>query len=401
MPAFELAPADGQALDRILAVRPRWHSMARAKDAIGLDPATLLHAGPPFASVGDICRPIMTSACLAAVFEGLAGDPDQAEAAIMAGEITLRPAQDRGVVMPLAAVLSASMWLQVVRDGGNPQHLTYAPLNGGNGPAPRLGLRSDDALVHLRWVNGPFQESLAQAFAKCGGEAGLDLIELAAKGLAQGDDGHGRTGAATAALVAALSDGLPKGSDARRFLEQGPSFFLNLWMAACKNILAAAEGQAGSSLITAAGGNGVTTGIQVAGQPKRWFTAPADPPHGDLGGLGPERALGAIGDSAIVDMAGFGAMALSYAPAQQEALGAFAPADAQELPGRLFPRPHPGFGDLGLLMGLCAARVVEAGRAPIVSLGILDRTGAAGRLGGGIFTCPLAVFEEAAAAAGA
>jgi hypothetical protein len=39
--------------------------------------------------------------------------------------------------------------------------------------------------------------------------------------------------------------------------------------------------------------------------------------------------------------------------------------------------------------------VAARGRAPVISLGILDRQGTAGRLGAGIFVPPLDPFQEA------
>jgi hypothetical protein len=70
-----------------------------------------------------------------------------------------------------------------------------------------------------------------------------------------------------------------------------------------------AEGVEGSSFITAAGGNGREVGIQVAGLPGHWFTVPAKPPVGTFDvDLPTDRAMGAIGDSAVVDAFGLGAM---------------------------------------------------------------------------------------------
>jgi hypothetical protein len=293
--------------------------------------------------------------------------------------------------------MEQNLALQAVVDGGDRFRVVHAPLNGGGGPAPpRLGLRTAEALDHLRWLNGPFAETLADALAE-----DIPLIPLAAHGLSEGDDCHGRTPAATARLTELLAPRLGTGGRAAEvlaFLEAGPSFFLNLWMAACKCILAAAVGTAGSSLVTAAGANGAAAGLQVAGLPGRWFARPAAPPAGDLGGLPATRALGAIGDSAVVDVLGFGAMAMSYAPEQSRALFRFLPVGGLDLPGLLLGAGHPGFQALGLRVGLAARAVVARGRAPVISLGILDRQGTAGRLGAGIFVPPLDPFREAVAA---
>ena len=385
-----LNSADETALDAVIAVRPVWRSLKCAGDAVGLEPNTLLHAGPAFGSSAEITKPIFNSACIAAVIDGLASDFEGAGEAIKNGEIVLRPAQNYGVVTPLAAVVSASMWLHEVVDENAPARTAFSPINGGNGPAMRLGICNDDVLAHIRWLNGPFAETLSAAHTE-----DMDLIALAAHGLSEGDDCHGRTIAATAELVRQLAPAINRDPAARQFLDEGPSFFLNLWMAACKCMFAAAVGISGSSVITAAGGNGATSGIQVAGAPGRWYTAPAAVPNGDLGDMPDDRALGAIGDSAIVDVAGFGAMAMSYAPAQQEGLGGYMPDDGLNLPELLFRKVHPGFGDLGFRTGLCASDVVASGRSPVISLGVLDIQGTAGRLGGGIYQTPMEPFAAA------
>ena len=226
----------------------------------------------------------------------------------------------------------------------------------------------------------------------------VDLVALARAGIEAGDDCHGRTPQSTAALVAQLRDALAADRDGEaclRFLDDGPSFFLNLWMAACKCMLAGARGEPGSSVVVTAGANGRDTGIQLAGLPGRWFTAEAAPPRGRFDVDAPaDRALGAIGDSAIVDALGFGAMCMSHAPEQLKNLGTFMPEHGLALPGRLLSAVHPGFGDVALPVALTARAGVETGLSPVVSLGILDRDGELGRLGGGIFEQPKVLFER-------
>ena len=371
--------------------------MARAGTVTGLDDTVLLHAGPAFDHPTDITRPILNSACVAAVYEGIAADFAEAESEIQAGHITLRPAQDHGIVTPLASVVSQSMSLHVIADAQKKgEGVAYAPINGGGGPAMRLGQRSEAVLEHVAWLNG----FLADQLEKCMSEP-LNLNEIARQGLEQGDDGHGRTVAMTQSLAQHIVQRLGSGSDTSsvsEFLSAGPSFFLNIWMAACKCCLGVASGQNGSSLVVSVGGNGKDFGLAIAGLPGRWFVAPASPPEGDLGDYPGERALGAIGDSAIVDVAGFGAMCMSYAPAQRAALEKFMPDTSHCLAEQLLGLEHPGFGALRLLFGLPALRVVNHRQAPAISLGILDCEGTAGRLGGGIFVPPLAPFEEAVAA---
>lgn len=387
-------PADLLAFDRAVVTRPVWNRFVTGAEAFGLPQSTLLHAGPPFSEPAAICRPILNSSCVAAVYEGLASDFDTAQEAILAGGITLAPAQDYGVVTPLAAVVSASMPLHAVYDAHRGAVCVYAPINGGAAPALRLGLREQAVLDHIRWLNGPLQEVLAAGLGE-----GIDLIELAVIGLAAGDDCHGRTPAATAALIAELEARTPggvKNETAAEFLNRSPSMFLNLWMAATKCIMTAASGIDGSGFVTAAGGNGVEVGIQLSGAPGRWVTAKASPPIGTLESDFPlERALPAIGDSAVVDAFGLGAMAFHLSPAQMEGLGAFLPPDMDARRHHVTLGRHPDFGAFDLRLGASARTAAETGLTPVISLGIVDALGDAGRLGGGIYEMPRGLFEQA------
>jgi hypothetical protein len=389
-----LHPADRLAFDRAMVTQPVWNRFNTAAEALALPENVLLHAGPAFAAPDQITAPILNSACVAAVYEGIAKDFDQAEAMIMAGEIELKPAQDHDVVTPLAAVVSASMPLHTVYDAWGGLQRVYAPINAGSRPAMRLGLRSEPVLAHIRWLNTRFLEVLQNGIAE-----GIALVPLAVVGLTGGDDCHGRTAIATGALVAELKDRTRGGitdSDALEFMASSPSLFLNLWMAATKCMMKLAEGVDGSSFVTAAGGNGREAGIQISGLSGRWFTVPAAPPKGKFEvDLPPDRALGAIGDSAVVEAFGLGAMAIDLSPAQKTALGAYLPGDSPARTTGLSVGTHPYFRSLELRLGSTARGAVAAGAGPVVGLGILDRLGTAGRLGGGIYDMPVAPFAQA------
>ena len=375
-------PADRLAFDRAMVAQPVWNRFSSGAQ-LGIASNVLLHAGPAFARVEHITTPILNSACVAAVYEGLAADFDTAEAMIRAGEITLEPAQNHGVVTPLAAVVSASMPLHVVYDAWGGRVQAYAPINGGARPSLRLGLRSEAVLEHIRWLNTSVRDALQEGLAE-----GIALVPLAVEGLAAGDDCHGRTPVAGAALVRELVDraSAPFEEDVLGFMEASPSLFLNLWMAATKCMMIAASDVPGSSFITAAAGSGRDVGLQVSGLPGQWFTVPATPPKGAFDvDLPVERALGAIGDSAVVDAFGLGAMAVrgeaEVGPSSALSIG-----------------EHPYFRALGTRLGISARSVVETQSPPVISLGILDQKGEAGRLGGGLYEMPLAPFSEAVAA---
>lgn len=387
-------PSDRLAFDRAMVTQPVWNRFNTASDALGLAENVLLHAGPAFASPDVITTPILNSACVAAVWQGLARDFDQAEAMIQAKEIELKPAQDHDVVTPLAAVVSADMPLHTIYDAWRGQQRVFAPINAGSRPAMRLGLRSEAVLTHIRWLNTRFLDVLDKGLAE-----GIALVPLAVAGLMGGDDCHGRTPVATQALVAELKDrttGGIKDEDALAFMASSPSLFLNLWMAAIKCMMKLAEGVEGSSFVTAAGGNGREVGIQISGLPGRWFTIPASPPVGAFDvDLPSDRALGAIGDSAVVEAFGLGAMAIELSPEQKTGLGSYLPKNAQSRMSGLSVGTHPYFRAMDVKLGSTARSAVAQGSGPVIGLGILDRLGEAGRLGGGIYDMPVTPFAAA------
>ena len=109
MTEFNHHPKDLLAFDRISVAQPFWRGFETAKNQIGIDDNVFLHAGPAFKTINEICQPIVNSAAVGAVFEGLAKNLDDAINMVRSGEIILKPAQDFNVVTPLAAVVTLSL----------------------------------------------------------------------------------------------------------------------------------------------------------------------------------------------------------------------------------------------------------------------------------------------------
>jgi len=399
--AEPLLAADQKAVAKAMRAEPVWLGMTTAQAAFGLKSNTLLHAGPPFEDTKQVPAPIMNSACVSAVFEGIASDFDVAQSMITSGEIELKAAQDYSVVTPLAAVVSASMPLHRV-DGNGGNGSVYAPINGGSRPSLRLGLRSDAVLNHIRWLNTTFAQLLEDSFTSNTNklnDAGIPLVPIAVQGLHGGDDCHGRTVVANKWMMdAVLEQNVRKQLDVDTldFIESSPSLFLNVWMAASKFIMKSAEGITDSSFITAVAGNGVNVGIQVSGLSGRWFVASATAPVGSFDvDVPPSRAIGAIGDSAVVEGLGLGAMAVRHAPEQLKQFKDYLPANMDSRVNQLLCGEHDAFGSLNQKLGLCARTVVSLGSTPVVALGIIDKLGEKGRLGGGIYEMPDEPFAKA------
>lgn len=375
--------ADRKALERMHAVRPVWRGIALARDVIGLSGRCILHAGPPV-RFGRIAQPLANSAIMAILFEGWAPDAISAAAMLDREEVQLLPAQDYRVMVPLAAVLSPNMAVQVVADCQNSDNTVFSPLNGGMASAQRLGLCGPQILSHLRWINGNLAATLEIV-----ADRDISLIEIADAALEGGDDCHGRTVEATNLLIRMIASRLGGDTPERYFLNKAPGFFLNLWMAAVKCVAVAGEGEA-SSIITALGGNGLEVGLQLGGLAGRWFVAPAEPPSGELQpACREDDRLGAIGDSALVDALGFGAMT---------SVSVVENVSQSDPPAGLLPLRHPSFKRTGIHVGMPARKIVKLASPPSIALGILDRSGKRGRIGGGLYRPPLGLFLAATAA---
>ena len=392
--------ADTQATEKLLAVAPAWNRVTSAAEAFGLSGQTLLHCGPPADPPNDLVMPVLNSAAVACVYEGWAATLEDATEMIAAGEVAFMAAQDRTVATPMAAVVSPSMKLLEFVDLNDPERKAWAPLNGGGtgaDPVPRYGRKSQAAVDFLRYLNDEVAAVIAPAPADP-----VPWLPIIDEALTKGDDGHLRHVEANKILVdilgARLGDGFAA-SETGAFVAKWPFFHLNYWMAGSKLILSAAAGVDGSAIVTAFGGNGNKFGLQIAGLPGRWFTAPATAPIGNIREPHTvETVVGAFGDSAVAEGLGLGAMAQSYCPDMQALHKGFTPDDIFDLPEKLLMAPHPGLPKSGARVGLSARAVVDLGTTPVLELGIADAAGIDGGLGVGIYRPPLGPFSAAVAA---
>lgn len=329
---------------------------------------TLFHAGPPYA--GEPPQAVRNTALQAAVIGGLAADTATAARLLDEGALRLAPAQDVDLVVPLAQVVTPSMWCFEVSDG---THTTYAPIS--EGPPPALRFGSDDPVCVARardWC-----ATVAEAFNPLLAQRPLDPHALMRAALEEGDDCHARTMAGNERLLAALP-GLPEALVTE--IRANAGFVLCLWMA-----WSAWKVRVDGGALAAIGGNGQQFGIRLRGE-AGWRTVDAPPPVGVY--FQPDQApqsLGAIGDSAVVDACGFGGQALRHAPALLEEWAAVLPADAATRPATIL-NPQTGVIDLD--------RIAASGTPPIINLAILHRNGAGAPIGRGHYCPPAALFKR-------
>jgi len=382
---------DVQAFSQVEKCNPQWVGMCQVEDILPDDSKRLLHAGPPFTQIDNIPNPVMNSLCVATVFEGWADNFDAARGMILDNTIRVEPAQDHGMVVPLAGIVSPSMKLMVVIDSNNASARKYSVLNEGMVHCTRLGKLDPQLQAHLIWLNGQFGDWVSSRL-----QQPIDLLPIIEKALAKGDDCHGRT-IASSALIAeilycASNHQVP--GDIQDFLDGALAFALNIWMAACSLLMSAAEGVEGASLITKAGGNGYEFGVQVAGKAGHWITVKAPEVKGAIDAAHEGRtAVGTIGDSAVVDFMGLGGQVLNTATASFDALMNYLPEDVLARPDKAMMARFDGFGD-GRKAITCARHVVDNNAGPVVLLGMIEDRGEAGRIGGGVADVPVSFFKS-------
>lgn len=345
-----------------------WQDVRRLREALPDLPANLLlHAGPPYGGQA-VPAPVRHAAAHAIVYEGAAGSLAQALELIDDGTYRFVPAQDYGVVTPLAQVVTLGMPVLVVGDGVT---ASYAPIAEGPPPALRFGSPDPVCVANMQSMSALVLGPVARA-VRAAPVALTAVIESALQGQ---DECHARTGAANAALLTQLPD-LDDAS--RAVLAANPGFVLTLIMAASAWVLRYGKGP-----LLAAGGNGLAFGISMKDN-ATWRTTAATPPVGThFPAHAASTPIGAIGDSAVIDCCGLGGQAIAFAPALLEEWAASLPADAAARGAQVID-PATGVID--------PARIATTGHAPTIHLAMVDRAGMAGLIGRGAYTPPVSLF---------
>ena len=395
-----IAAANAQAAERIEAASPRAVTVAPAGEVVPrMRDGLLLHSGPPIAW-DRVCDPQRRALLAAAVFEGWAPDRAEAERLLAAGQIALEPGNEHDHVGPMTGVCSPSMPVWVVEDG---DRRAYSTLNEGPGRTLWFGVADDEAVDRLRF----FRDELGPALAGLLEHGGpIDVFGLAAQGLNMGDELHMRSQATGNLLIRDLAPAFAArgGESSARFIAGNHHFFLNLTMAAAKCALMAAAGVEGASVVSLMSRNGTDVGIQIAGLPGRWFTAPAAPVQDTLlrEGHGPEDAALDIGDSAVIECVGLGGMAIGAAPAVAAFFGGDAAAAAArtELMAEICVARSSRFtvtalDNAGTPVGIDARMVAELDVTPQITTGVLHVSSGAGQIGAGVAHQPAEPFVAA------
>ena len=400
--------ANKKAFARFLEAQPVLIDIAPAREllpALAGKRRLILHAGPPIAWPA-MCGPMQGAVLGAVVLEGWADSIASAERLVDSGAVEFDPCHHHGAVGPMAGIISPSMPLFVVenRSGVN---RAFSNMNEGLGKVLRFGANAEEVITRLKWMAAVAAPALRAALA-CSGA--IELKPLMAQALNMGDEVHNRNVAATGLLFKRLAPALVQAEVARdcvaatlAFIAGNDHFFLNLSMAACKAMLDAAHGVAGSSMVTAMARNGVNFGVRLSGTADSWFEAPANAIDGlYFPGYSIADAAADLGDSAITETAGVGGFAMAAAPAIVKFVGG-TPSDASHHSLRMraitlganpsFALPALDFA--GSAAGIDARKVVDCGVLPVINSGIAHRTAGVGQIGAGVTSAPMACFTAA------
>lgn len=365
-----------------------------------------LHAGPPL-ELADIPGPMRGAIIGGLLLEGEAKTVTEAEAIIDSGEVSISPCHDEGAVGAMAGIITPSTPVVVAAAG---DLRTFSPLNEGVQGAVRYGSYDDATLDRLRWLADVLAPALDQAVRSTDP---IDLVALVAEGLRRGDDCHNRLVATSAALLVALTPGLLRGSgdrdDAARVasvMAANGHFALPFAISAAKALALSAAGVEGSSVVTTMAGNGREFGIRVSGLGDRWFTV--ESPTGApvlLDGATMDDVTPTMGDSMISETAGFGAFAMTAAPAIMSFVGGDM-ALARDITARMRQITAgtstrfliPGEDFRGTALGIDVHKVRATGIEPVINNGLAHREPGRGRVGAGITAVPVRPFVQASQA---
>lgn len=342
-----------------------------------------------------------------ALFEGLAGDRDEAIARFACGEIEVGACHDYGAVGSLAGIYTASMPVFVVenRARGN---VGFCNFYEGK-EHRRLNYGCYDAGVHERLlhVNTVLAPVVGEAIRRRGGIA---LKPLIARALRMGDEVHSRNAAASIlfnreilpAILDMVDDQVAGVRDTMMHLSENDYFFLRLSMAAAK-ASADAMVEPGSTLVSAMAFSCRGFAIRLAGLGDTWFEGPPPIHEGKLfAGHTEDEITWMGGESPITETIGLGGFAQSCALSLQEYQGG-SPEAMIERNREMYAITHgensayriPLFGFRGTPTGIDARKVLETGVLPVMDVGLAGRDG--GQIGAGVIRAPRECFAAAMA----
>jgi hypothetical protein len=401
--------ANRAAFEAIAGADPMLLEVRPAGEVVpGMTASTVLTSGAPLQwdeYTGGQRRAILGGA----MFEGLAGSEEEAEARIQAGEIAVSTCNEHDCVGSVAGIYTASMPVFVVENqaAGN-----RAFCNFYEGPSRyrlNYGVYNDEVRDNLHFVHGVIASVIGEAVHDTGG---IPLKPLMKRAIHMGDELHSRNTAATLLFTRELTPALldvaaRRRDDVRRTLEwlkESDYLFLRLSMASSKATANAAHGIEGSSVVTAMTLSCRDFAIRVSGLGERWFRGPHPVVEAKLfEGFTRDDIEWIGGESQHAETVGLGGFVQAAAFALQAYQGGSAEAMVRMNLAmyNVTVGEHPDFqipylGYRGAPTGIDALRVVETGITPAIDGGLAGKDG--GQIGAGILRAPMECFKAAAQA---
>jgi hypothetical protein len=362
---------------------------------------SISHAGPPI-EWERMCGPMRGAVVATMIYEGLAGNWDEAERSIRRGETEFSSNHEFAAVGPMAGVISASMPVFVINDRKH-RNTCYCRLVENK---VQFGAFDKEAIEVLRFWTDILAPVLAKAVRASGG---IDLKTVMARALHMGDELHNRPAAGTVLLESVMMPYLlevaekNEVSKVAKYFSENEIFFLCLSMGACKTMTQAAANIEFSTLVTVMARNGTDFGIQVSGLGNNWFIGPAgiiDAVY--FPGFGKEDGNPDMGDSAITETAGVGGFALANSPAILSLIGGtsedairYTKEMRQITMGLNETFTIPILNFQGTATGIDLRRVVRTGILPVIDTAVAHKKPGIGYIGAGLVNPPIEAFHQA------
>ena len=391
-------------VDRIMAGTPVLEDVARAIDCIpGMTENTILHAGPPLAW-GDM-PPAMKGAIVAALlFEKKVSTPQEAVEYIQGGAIHFSPCHEHDAVGAMSGITTASMPVFIVRNKefNNVAFCTWRDMGQASGSY------TSQVIEKMDWLKNTAMPAMRAALKMRGG---FEIKPLLAQGLLMGDEHHNRVIADTSNFTRSMAPMLVRAVKDNKAAAEVLDYFANfdlaivpIIMAACKSILMAADSIEYSTVVTAIARNGFMDAIRVSGLPGRWFMGPAPKVDGIYhSGFSQKDAALVMGDSPIIECAGFGGLSIAASPAHVTVRDN--PGDAEKYTRDMYAitlaknpsYPIPALGFEGIPVAIDIRFVVESGILPISNnpAAHKDPDKYTGVIGFGMSRPPMGAFKDA------
>lgn len=398
--------ANAETLRRITSSDPVLIDVRPAGEVVpGMTAQTILTSGAPL-PWDDYYNGQRNAVIGAALFEGLAGDANDAEAKIVNGDITVGACHDYGCIGSLAGVYTASMPVFVVENRAAGNRAFCNLYEGESRKRLNYGVYDDDVHRGLMFIRDVVGAVTAEAVRR---SDGIRLRPLMCRALHMGDELHSRNTAATLLftrelfpylldVAVAMQDQVRQTLD---FLRQSDYFFLRLSMASGKATADAAHAVERSSVVTAMSFSCRELSLRVSGLGDEWFRGPLPDVEAKLfEGFTKEDVVWMGGESSINETVGLG----GFAQAAAFPLQAYQGGSAEEMVrmnlemyeivvGEHTEFKIPYFGYRGVPTGIDVHKVVETGIAPVIDAGVAGKDG--GQIGAGVVRPPLDGFHAA------